>query len=189
MRDLEIRGAGDLLGAKQHGFMNAVGADYYSQMLESEVARMRGQAVEEDRIVSIDLRLPAFLPEDYLPGEIERLKLYKRALRANPAEGKKILEELERLSGPAPQPVKNLFEMLSLRYEARKARVDSIVEQEKAILIAFRPDLPPDPAAPARWLKAFGARVTFIPSSEGDVVRLTLDGRPAAQAVREFLAA
>ena len=189
MRDLEIRGAGDLLGAKQHGFMNAVGADYYSQMLESEVARMRGQAVEEDRIVSIDLRLPAFLPEDYLPGEIERLKLYKRALRANPAEGKKILEELERLSGPAPQPVKNLFEMLSLRYEARRARVDSIVEQEKAILIAFRPDLPPDPAAPARWLKAFGARVTFIPSSEGDVVRLALDGRPAAQAVREFLAA
>ncbi len=189
MRDLEIRGAGDLLGAKQHGFMNAVGADYYSQMLESEVARMRGQAVEDDRLVSIDLRLPAFIPEDYLPGEIERLKLYKRALRASPEEGKQILEELERLSGPAPQPVKNLFEMLSLRALARRARVDSIVEQEKAVVISFRPDAPPDPAAPARWLKAFGARVSFVPSSEGDAVRLALEGRPAASAVREFLAA
>jgi transcription-repair coupling factor (superfamily II helicase) len=189
MRDLEIRGAGDLLGAKQHGFMNAVGADYYSQMLESEVARMRGQAVEDDRIVSIDLRLPAYLPEDYLPGEIERLKLYKRALRATPEEGGKILEELERLSGPAPRPVKNLFELLGLRALARRARVDSIVEQEKAVVISFRPDAPPDPAAPARWLKAFGARVSFVPSSEGDAVRLELDGRPSAQAVREFLAA
>jgi transcription-repair coupling factor (superfamily II helicase) len=189
MRDLEIRGAGDLLGARQHGFMNAVGADYYSQMLESEVARMRGQAVEDDRLVSIDLRLPAFIPEDYLPGEIERLKLYKRALRATPEEGKKILEELERLSGPAPQPVQNLFMMLGLRAEARRARVESIVETDKAVEIRFRPDAPPDPAAPARWLKAFGARVSFVPSNEGDAVRLALDGRPAAQAVREFLAA
>ncbi|MBI3564904.1 MAG: DEAD/DEAH box helicase, partial [Elusimicrobia bacterium] len=83
MRDLEIRGAGDLLGAKQHGFMNAVGADYYSQILESEVNRLRGRAAEDDRVVSIDLRLPAYIPESYLPGETERLKMYKRALRAS----------------------------------------------------------------------------------------------------------
>jgi transcription-repair coupling factor (superfamily II helicase) len=189
MRDLEIRGAGDLLGAKQHGFMNAVGADYYAQMLESEVARLRGQAAVDDRPVSIDLRLPAYLPEDYLPGEIERLKVYKRALRATPEEGRKILEELERLSGPAPQPVKNLFDLLSLRAEARRARVDSVVEAEDAVEIRFRPDAPPDPAAPARWLKAFGARVSFVPSSEGDAVRLVLEGRTAAGAVREFLSA
>ena len=189
MRDLEIRGAGDILGAKQHGFMNAVGADYYAQILESEIARLRGQAVEDDRAVSIDLRLPAYLPEDYLPGETERLKLYKRALRATPEEGREILAELERLSGPAPQPVKNLFEMLSLRAEARRARVDSITETETSVSIRFRPDVPPDPGAPARWLKAFGARVSFVPSSEGDAVRLALEGRPAAGAVREFLAA
>ena len=189
MRDLEIRGAGDLLGAKQHGFMNAVGADYYSQILESEVARLRGQAVEDDRSVTVDLRLPAYLPESYLPGEIERLKIYKRALRANPEEARKILEELERLSGPAPQPVKNLFVMLALRAEARKSRVDSIVELEGAVEIRWRADAPPDPAAPARWLKAFGKRVAFVPSVEGDGVRLSLDGRLAAEAVREFLAA
>ncbi|MFI5345071.1 MAG: transcription-repair coupling factor [Elusimicrobiota bacterium] len=187
MRDLEIRGAGDLLGAKQHGFMNAVGADYYSQILESEVARLRGRAVEEDRPVTIDLRLPAYLPETYLPGEIERLKLYKRALRANPEEARKILEELERLSGPAPQPVKNLFEMLGLRAEARRARVDSIIELEGAVEIRWRAETPPEPGAPARWMKAFGKRVSFVPSVEGDGVRLALEGQAAAAAVREFL--
>jgi transcription-repair coupling factor (superfamily II helicase) len=187
MRDLEIRGAGDLLGAKQHGFMNAVGADYYSQILESEVARLRGKAVEDDHHVSIDLRLPAYLPESYLPGELERLKIYKRALRASAAEGELILAELERLSGPAPAPVKNLFTLLTLRAEARRARVDSIVELDKAVEIRFRSEFPPGPEAPARWLKIFGKRMSFVPSSEGDAVRLELDGRSAAETVREFL--
>ena len=190
MRDLEIRGAGDLLGAKQHGFMNAVGADYYSQILESEVARLRGKAVEDDRTVSIDLRLPAYIPEDYLPGEIERLKVYKRALKAKPGEAKLILEELERLSGPPPQPVKNLFELIALRALARRARVESVVESEKALDIRFRADAPPAPEALAGWLKTFGARIAFVPDSmEGDAVRLSLDGRAAAVALREFLSA
>ena len=190
MRDLEIRGAGDLLGAKQHGFMNAVGADYYSQILESEIARLRGQAPEDDRAVSIDLRLPAYIPQDYLPGEIERLKVYKRALKAAPGEAELILEELERLSGPAPQAVRNLFELICLRAAARRAKIESIVELEKAVEIRFRTDAPPSPQALARWMQAFAGRIAFVPDSmEGDAVRLSLDDRAAAQAVREFLAA
>jgi len=190
MRDLEIRGAGDLLGAKQHGFMNAVGADYYSQMLESEVARLRGGVVEDGGTVSIDLRLTAHIPESYLPGEIERLKIYKRALKAAPGEAKLILEELERLSGPAPQAVKNLFDLITLRAQARKAKISSVVEQERAVEIRFRTDVPPSSEALARWMQAFAGRIAFVPDSmEGDAVRLSLDGRPAMQAVREFLSA
>lgn len=190
MRDLEIRGAGDLLGAKQHGFMNAVGADYYSQLLESEVARLRGRRVEEARSVSIDLRLPAYIPQDYLPGEIERLKVYKRALKAAPGEARLILDELERLSGPAPQAVKNLFELICLRAEARRVGVASITESEKAVEIRFGADAPPSPEGLARWMRAFAGRIAFVPDSmEGDAVRLSLDGRSAAQAAREFLLA
>jgi transcription-repair coupling factor (superfamily II helicase) len=169
--------------------MNAVGADYYSQLLESEVARMRGEPVEDERPVSVDLRLPAYIPESYLPGEIERLKIYKRALKAGPEESKKILEELERLSGPPPQPVRNLFAMLALQAEARRAKVESILEQDKAVEIRFRADAPPEPARLKRGLEAFGKRVSFVPSSEGDSVRLTLDGKSAMDTVRELLAA
>jgi transcription-repair coupling factor (superfamily II helicase) len=189
MRDLEIRGAGDLLGAKQHGFMNAVGADYYSSLLESEVKRLRGMAVEDDRPVTIDLRRPAYIPESWLPGELERLKVYKRALRASPEEAAKIVAELERLSGPAPEPVRNLFDMLALRAEARRARIEAVVEFDGAVEIRFQAEAPPAPEALARWLKSFGPRLSFVPSSEGDALRLTLDGRPAAAAVRELLAA
>ncbi len=190
LRDLEIRGAGDLLGARQHGFMNAIGADYYSSLLENEVTRMRGLPVEDDRPVAVDLRLRAYIPEDYLPGELERLKLYKRALRATPEGARELLAELERLSGPAPQPVKNLFDMLSLRALARKARVASIAESEAAVTVSWHADAPPDPSAPARWLQAFGPRVSFVPSAEGDAVRLRLvDGQPAVEAVRALLAA
>ncbi len=190
LRDLEIRGAGDLLGAKQHGFMNAVGADYYAQLLESEVSRLRGKRVEEDdRPVEVDLRLPAYIPQDYLPGEIERLKIYKRALRATPEEAKAILDELERLSGPAPKPVANLFAMLTLRAEARRAKVSEIAEKDGAVEIRWRADAPPHPEAPARWLKTFGPRVSFVPSFEGDAVRLTLGEQSAIEAVRAFLRA
>jgi transcription-repair coupling factor (superfamily II helicase) len=191
LRDLEIRGAGDLLGAKQHGFMNAVGADYYSQLLESEVARARGRgAPEEERAATVDLRLPAFIPSDYLPGELERLKLYKRALRADEKGLREILAELERLSGPPPKPVLNLFEVLSLRAEARKARVASIVETDKTVEFRFHADAPPPPGAPARWLAAFGSRLSFAPhSTEGDAAILALDGQSALEAARALLRA
>ncbi|MEK7388302.1 MAG: DEAD/DEAH box helicase [Elusimicrobiota bacterium] len=188
LRDLEIRGAGDLLGAKQHGFMNAVGADYYAQLLESEVARLRGRRPEDDeRAVAVDLRLPAYLPQEYVPGEIERLKIYKRALRAAPEEFPAILGELERLSGPAPAPVRNLFEMLTLRAEARRARVAAISESEGSVEIRYRADAPPDREAPERWLKAYGERVSFVSSNEGDAVRLRLADQTALAAVRAFL--
>jgi transcription-repair coupling factor (superfamily II helicase) len=190
LRDLEIRGAGDLLGAKQHGFMNAVGADYYAQLLESEVSRLRGKRVEEDdRPIAVDLRLPAYIPREYLPGEIERLKIYKRALRASPEEAKEILAELERLSGPPPAPVRNLFDMLALRAEARRARVSEISEKDGAVELRWRADAPPSPEAPARWLAKFGKAVSFVPSNEGDAVRLDLGGKTAIEAVRAFLAA
>jgi transcription-repair coupling factor (superfamily II helicase) len=168
--------------------MNAVGADYYAQLLESEVSRLRGKRIEEDdRPVEVDLRLPAYIPQDYLPGEIERLKIYKRALRATPEEAQGILAELERLSGPAPKPVVNLFAMLTLRAEARRARVAEISEKDGAVELRWRADAPPHPDAPARWIKAFGKRVSFIPSFEGDAVRLTLGEQTAIAAVREFL--
>ena len=187
LRDLEIRGAGDLLGAKQHGFMNAVGADYYSQILEGEIARLRGEAARDERPVTVDLRRPAYIPESYLPGETERLKLYKRALRASPTQTREILRELKELSGPAPEPVRNLFDLLDLRASARRARADAVVELDDAVEVRFRPDAALDAGAPGRWLKAFGARVSFVPSSEGDAVRLRLDGAPAAVAAREIL--
>ena len=79
MRDLEIRGAGNLLGARQHGHMEAVGYDLYCKMLNEAVKRLKGEKVENDEFeTNIDLKMDAFIPADYIPNEFQKLDVYKR---------------------------------------------------------------------------------------------------------------
>src|SRR5581483_6646950 len=116
MRDLEIRGAGDLLGAKQHGFINAVGVEYYSELLQEEVERKKTGKPGAPKVepVQLDLGVKALLPEDYMPGEMERIAFYKRMLAATADELPKLRKELEDLSGPLPAQAENLFRLLEL---------------------------------------------------------------------------
>jgi hypothetical protein len=79
--------------------------------------------------------------------------------------------------------------MLTVRAEARRARVAEITEKDGAVELRWRADAPPHPDSPARWIKAFGKRVSFIPSFEGDAVRVTLGEQSAIDAVRDFLRA
>ena len=79
MRDLEIRGAGNLLGARQHGHMEAVGYDLYCKMLNEAVKRLKGEKVENDEFeTNIDLKMDAFIPADYIPVSYTHLDVYKR---------------------------------------------------------------------------------------------------------------
>ena len=188
MRDLEIRGAGELLGARQHGFMNAVGAEYYSELLDSEISRRKGGgAVEAAPEVSIDIRLPAFIPEDYLPGELERLEFYKRILRSRPEEHPALLAELADLSGPAPGPVRNLFSVLKIRALALKAGIRSVTQKEGRIEVYFRKGAAVEPGSLARWTGLYGKRLKFIPSSEGDGLSVELSESAALEWLEEFL--
>ncbi|TPW19092.1 MAG: transcription-repair coupling factor (superfamily II helicase), partial [Elusimicrobia bacterium] len=130
MRDLEIRGAGDLLGARQHGYINAVGVEYYSQLLESEVERLRGRRARLERApAQVDLALPAFIPESTLPGDLERLRFYKRALDADEKGLDGLRRELTDLSGPLPPEVDNLFSVLALRRRASRRGVRAAAER------------------------------------------------------------
>lgn len=188
MRDLEIRGAGDLLGAKQHGFMNAVGVEFYTEMLNEEIARKKGKSAPPPvSSVQMDFKLKAFIPEDYLPGEMERLEFYKRILRAKPEEVPALRQELIELSGPIPEPVANLFDLLRLRALAQSAHVRSISQSGKHIEVSFLPEAVLDSEVIFRWTKDYSGRLSFVPSPSGDGVRVDLSSEPPLLWIETFL--
>jgi transcription-repair coupling factor (superfamily II helicase) len=117
MRDLEIRGAGNLLGEEQHGHISEVGFDLYVKLVASAVDEAKGLPWKEDVEVRIDLPLQAFIPRNYVADENLRLEAYRRIASARaPEELGEVRAELEdRYGAPVPVPVEALFEVASLR--------------------------------------------------------------------------
>jgi transcription-repair coupling factor (superfamily II helicase) len=125
--DLELRGAGNFLGGQQSGHMDALGFDLYTQMLERTVAELRGEAIEDETSVSINLGVDLAIPEDYIQDMGQRLRTYKRVSSARDEEtlaGIKI--ETEDRYGRLPESVERLFEYAGLRRLAEQVGVISI---------------------------------------------------------------
>jgi transcription-repair coupling factor (superfamily II helicase) len=148
MRDLEIRGAGELLGTRQHGHIAAVGFDLYCRLLAQAVSELKGEAprrlTDETRAyvsplehsVQITLPLDASLPADYVPDESLRLQLYRRlAGVASQDEIEAMGVELQDRFGPLPPPANNLLYQLRLKVIALEAGVDSIVSEHRALIV------------------------------------------------------
>lgn len=122
--DLEMRGAGDLLGSSQSGSINAVGFDLYCELLERAVHALQGQVMEEELEPEIDLKLPAFFPDTYIPDIPSRLQAYKLLSDApDEATLEQRLEELSDRYGPYPVPVRNLQTLMRIRLLIRPMRV------------------------------------------------------------------
>ncbi|HLG19802.1 MAG TPA: transcription-repair coupling factor [Bdellovibrionota bacterium] len=116
LHDLEIRGSGNLLGASQSGHIAAVGFELYTDLLEREVKRLKGEAVVEEVDPEIHCALPAFLPDDYVADTGERLVLYKRLSSIRSSEKMESLRaELTDRFGPLPPPAENLFRVIDLK--------------------------------------------------------------------------
>jgi transcription-repair coupling factor (superfamily II helicase) len=125
--DLELRGAGNLLGGEQSGQMDALGFDLYTQMLERTVAELRGETIEDETSVSINLGVDVAIPEDYISDMGQRLRTYKRVSSARDEETlREILTETQDRYGRLPEPVLRLFEYARLRRVAEEVGVISI---------------------------------------------------------------
>ena len=130
MRDLEIRGAGNLLGAQQHGHMEAVGYDLYCKMLNEAVKLLKGEMEEESYNTTIDINVDAFIPATYIPNEYQKLDIYKRIAAIETDEDMEdMMEELIDRFGDIPKKVEKLLEVARVKAFAHSVYVTAVEQK------------------------------------------------------------
>jgi len=135
MRDLEIRGAGNVVGAEQSGHVAAVGFDMYSQLLKEEIGELTGEPVEQEVDIKVDLPVDAHLPHDYVEDATQRLELYQRISAVRDATGvRDVRSELEDRFGPLPEPADRLLTIAALKAALRRWGVTEVVLTPKGQL-------------------------------------------------------
>jgi transcription-repair coupling factor (superfamily II helicase) len=144
--DMELRGAGDLLGAEQSGFVASVGFDLFCQMLEEATHELRGEPVVHPVDPELSFDVDALLPDDYVADVGVRLSLYKRLASANDeSEIAEIAAEMEDRFGAAPPDARRLVELMRLKTELRKLMVLGCEATQKSVTLHLRDDTPLDP--------------------------------------------
>ncbi len=182
--DLELRGAGNLLGGEQHGHINTVGFDTYVRLLDETVRELKGEVVAPEIHSALNLGLDIRIPSDYIADENQRLRAYRQiANAADPAARERIEKELEDRYGKVPEEVRNLIEYSALKTVAEKAGIEAIDRRHSILNIKFHKETRVDPARLMNIVS--GTRgAQFTPAG---VLMLPLDGRGSAGEVLQFL--
>jgi transcription-repair coupling factor (superfamily II helicase) len=188
MRDLEIRGAGNILGVQQSGHIGAVGFDLYCKLMEETIRELKGEQVEEEKEVQVVLKIGGFLPKDYIPNTSQRLDLYQR-LYAVDSESRlaELQAELIDRFGVLPEAVEKLLRLVELRTLARQLRLLKIERRQQTVVFVFDPATPVPPETIVALLHAHRRILRFLPDHTLEL-RLTQDGWAAVcNAVKKVL--
>ncbi len=161
MKDLEIRGAGNLLGAEQSGNIASVGFELYLRLLEEAVEQQRGaeerplEAQVEAPTVNLSLPLAAYLPEDYISDQAVRLDIYRKLAAPMQTAGqiRELVRELEDRFGALPETARNLMYLLDIKLRAIRAGIESIIEQDGEIFLKW-----PSPTLESEMRRQAGAK-------------------------------
>jgi len=182
--DLELRGAGNLLGGEQHGHINAVGFDMYVRMLEETVHELKGEEVPLEIHSTLNLGLDIRIPSDYIADDNQRLRIYKRIASATDAAQRQTIEkELEDRYGPVPDAVKNLLEYSSLKTAAQNIGIETIDRRQAIANIKFHKEARVDPEK----LMALVAHTPGAQFTPAGVLRMPLDGLTGAGEILDCL--
>jgi len=141
MRDLEIRGAGNLLGAEQHGQMDSIGYDMYCRLLAEAIGEIKGQPLEHQREISVDINIDAYIPDYLIPDEQQKLEIYKKISQIdNQQDFYDVQEEIEDRFGNIPSSVTHLLNVALMKSKARTLGVTTIAQKNLNVVITFRQD-------------------------------------------------
>ncbi len=139
MKDLEIRGAGSLLGMQQHGHINAVGYDMYCKLLDDAVKKLKGEKVATLEETTIAMNISAFIPSNYIENEMQKLEIYKKiSLITDEKSMYDVYDEIEDRFGDIPKAVRNLLDIAILKATANKIGITSITDRQNVITIVFK---------------------------------------------------
>ena len=187
LRDLEIRGAGNILGAEQHGHMAALGFELYNQLLGEAVQELKGETVPGAAAVPGAVRRgltpawellygDAFIPDTYVSDGRQKVEVYRRlAASESLQEMEDLTAEVRDRFGPLPPPVGHLFSLARLRLRARESHVQDVQHSDHTLVVRFDREGAPRGNALARWGKVFDRRISF--SAVGDLeVRIETRG-------------
>jgi len=162
--DLEIRGAGELLGEKQHGTVAAVGFETYARILEEAVAELRGEPLRSERDPEVSVDLPAFLPDDYVPDTGQRLVFYRDLARAADADQiAASLAEIEDRYGPLPDEARLLGQVMEHKTIVRALGAQSYELGPARLVLGLGADSPLDPARVLGLVQRKGSRWKLTP--------------------------
>jgi transcription-repair coupling factor (superfamily II helicase) len=177
--DLEIRGAGNLLGGEQSGHIEAIGFDMYMKLLEQTVRELKGEEIEDELRASINLGIDLRIDDEYVPDMNQRLTVYRRmaGVRSEP-DLERLADEIADRYGPPPASVLNLADYATIRVLADRLGLESLDREGQTVVLKFRTDTKLDPAWLIRFLQGRRDVVLSPPAV------LKLDLRAAAPAAR-----
>jgi transcription-repair coupling factor (superfamily II helicase) len=197
--DLELRGAGNLLGGEQSGHIEAIGFELYTQMLERAVREMKGEAAPDEAETQLNLGLNIRIPAEYIPEENQRLRMYKRVAGVETdSQLSDVAAELQDRYGPPPPAVRNLLDYASLKLLCMRVGVNAIDRKRDSVTFKFRQNAAVDPEHLAHFVSAQrGAQFTpdgmlkfVLKTAAADevlrVLRTVLEQLAAEQASPEF---
>lgn len=166
MRDLEIRGAGNLLGAEQHGHMEAVGYDLYCKMLGEAVKQEKGELDEDVFTTTMDLNVDAYIPDAYIPNEFQKLDIYRRiASISGEEEMDDMVEELIDRFGDIPKKVQQLLQIAALKALAHEAGVIGVEQKQDEIKMIMYENAKVVPDRIPKLIQMYGNSLVFKPEN------------------------
>ncbi len=182
--DLELRGAGNLLGGEQHGHINSIGFDMYVRMLEDTVRELRGEEVAPEVHSSLNLGLDLRIPSSYIEDENQRLRAYKRIAQAvDSAEREKVEQEFADRYGPVPDEVRHLLTYSRIKTAAEKIGIEAIDRRHSVLNVKFHEETRVD-GEKLMALVSGTAGAQFTPAG---VLRLPIDGTGTPAAILELI--
>jgi transcription-repair coupling factor (superfamily II helicase) len=181
--DLEIRGAGNLLGGEQSGHIEAIGFDMYMKLLEQTIQELKGEEVADDIRANVNLRVDLRIEDAYIPDMNQRLTVYRRmaAVRTED-ELTRLTEEVRDRYGPLPDSVLNLAEYASIRVLAERIGLESLDREGQLVVLKFRPDAKLDPGWLFRVVQERGD-IVLIPPGTIKLDLKTAEARPKPRPV------